>query len=394
MNQHDPVAGGFPAPQPIGDTSDSSELPPPAAAPVESGHDDTSVRTLDAAAAKPSAMRVRRPRTWRMRLAIVGLVLAGIAAWTVAAFVLGAGYGHRQADESTPDPQPITQVTVVVEAVDPPDPSDDGDATVRTPDVSGLDEDTARRVVAGASSDVEVTVSSRPAAGPSGLVIDQEPAAGATLAGTVTLVLSAPTDVPEVAGQPQADARDALEALGATVFISRQYVSGAQPGTALSTDPAAGTALPTSLTLVIAESPASIALADLAPVSGGCNVESAQANAVTYDNALRCGTSTSTNSFEVNLNRSVERFTATIALWDDVALDDVAVVEVLADGVPVFSQPVTFGQSVPIDISVTGVLRLTIRFTTPETKGNTSVVLGDASLVGSQQGIDSLDLRS
>lgn len=394
MNQHDPMTGGFPAPQPVDGISESGVLPPPAVAALADEPDSESEPADDLSADHPAAPRVRRPRTWRMRLAIVGLVLAGIAAWTAGAFVLGAGYGHRQADESAPDPQPITQVTVVVEAIDEPDPGDDGETTVRTPDVSGLDEDTARRVVAGASTDVEVTVSSRPAAGPSGLVIDQEPAAGATLAGAVTLVLSAPTDVPDVAGQPQADARATLEALGATVFISRQYVSGATPGSALSTDPAAGAALPSSITLVVAESPASVALADLEPVSGGCNVGSVQANAVNYDNALRCGTSANTNVFEVNLNRSVERFTATVLLWDDVAIDDVAIVEVLADGVVVFSQPIAFGQSVPIDVSVTGTLRLTIRFTTPETKDNTTVVLGNASLVGGQQAIDALDLRS
>jgi len=325
---------------------------------------------------------------------MAALALAGVAAWTAAAFVLGAGYGHRQADQSAPEPQPVTQVTVVVQEVPPTSPGSADADTLRAPDVSGLDENTARRVVAGAASDVDVTVSTRPAAGQSGLVIDQDPAPGELLAGSVTLVLSASAELPDVTGQAQADARATLEALGATVFINRTYVAGTQPGTALSTEPAAGAAMPATVTLIVAEPPASVALADVEPVEGGCSLDRFQANAVMYDNALRCSTSTNGSAFGVNLNRVVEQFTATLAIWDTNALDDAAVVEVSADGVVVLTQPVVFGQSVPIDIATTGVLRLTIRFITPETKDNTEVVLGDASLIGSEQGIDSLDLRS
>ena len=341
---------------------------------------------LLAAASPIEAPRRRRARKF-------GLLAMAVVLWSAGVLATGAYLGYRAADNSAPDPQAITQVTVVVQHVDLPEVGPNDQSQAPAPDVVGLDIDTARSVFAGFGS-FEVNVESRPAAGPEGVVVDQDPPPGAKLTGAVTLVLSVLSNVPDVTGATAADARKKLEDLGANVFVRQEYQPGATPGLVLATEPPVGELMPLEVVLVVAQAPAAVALADVVAVSSRCSIGTFSGNGVTYDNSLSCSSSTPGTVNEYNLADGIEQFTAVAAISDSESLGDLVRIEVLGDGVSLFDGTVAFGQSVPIDVSVAGVLRLQIRVSVVDPViGSAQVVIGDASLIGSAQAVDSLEVR-
>jgi PASTA domain/NPCBM/NEW2 domain len=335
----------------------------------------------------PPPRRFRRVK----RTALLTLVVLALAAGILAT---GGYLGYRAADRSAPDPEVVSPVTLVINEVQPRKATTADGAKVNTPDVAGLDEATARSVMTGALADVSVTVDTRPAAGDPGRVVDQTPAPGEALEGQVVLVLSAPATVPDVTGQKPNDARKVLEELGATVFLQEQYQAGAEPGTVIAVDPAVGQAMPQEMTLTVAQAPASVALGDVVPVSAACSLGKFKFNGVQYDNSLQCTSSTTGFVVGWNLNRKIDHFTAAVGVADTEVATKTARVEVLADGAPLFDQAIAFGQTVPIDVSVAGVLRLEIRISAVDPLvPSTQVVIGDGSLIGSEQAVNGLAIR-
>lgn len=97
---------------------------------------------------------------------------------------------------------------------------------------------------------------------PAGSVVRQDPAAGARIlrGGTVTLILSKgpqQVTVPDLAGQPQADAETALAKLTLTPQSTTAYSDTVPAGQVVSTSPAAGTAVRrySVVTLVVSRGP-------------------------------------------------------------------------------------------------------------------------------------------
>jgi serine/threonine-protein kinase len=121
-------------------------------------------------------------------------------------------------------------------------------AAARVPNVVGLGQTVALRRLFAANLDgvVRYQRSSRPM----GRVLAQRPAAGTSATGgrVIITVSSGPSgalvDVPDVIGQEEADARDALEAEGFTVEVIRDRTTDAAAGTVLDQQPQPGTRAP------------------------------------------------------------------------------------------------------------------------------------------------------
>ena len=140
--------------------------------------------------------------------------------------------------------------------------SSEGPPKIPVPDVAGLDNDLARRLIAAAGLTV-AQVESVQAAAPPGIVMLTRPAATSVLSpgAPVTVVVSrgAPTiAVPDLLGMSQADARTRLELDGLALgTVTRRRTSDANPGTVVGQKPGAGTlASPgTVVDIVVARSP-------------------------------------------------------------------------------------------------------------------------------------------
>lgn len=140
--------------------------------------------------------------------------------------------------------------------------SSDGPPKIAVPDVSGLDADLARRLIAAAGL-TAAPVESVQAAAPPGIVMLTRPAATSVLSpgAPVTIVVSrgAPTiPVPDLLGMSQADARTRLELDGLDLgTVTRRRTRDASPGIVVGQKPAAGTlAAPgTVVDIVVARSP-------------------------------------------------------------------------------------------------------------------------------------------
>jgi serine/threonine-protein kinase len=140
--------------------------------------------------------------------------------------------------------------------------SSDGPPKIPVPDVTGLAGVLAQRLIVAAGL-TATQVESVQAASPPGLTMMTRPPVGSVLAaGTpVTVVVSrgAPTiPVPDLLGMSQGDARTRVEVEGLQLgSVTRRRTAGANPGTVVAQQPAAGTlAAPgTVVDIVVARSP-------------------------------------------------------------------------------------------------------------------------------------------
>jgi serine/threonine-protein kinase len=118
-----------------------------------------------------------------------------------------------------------------------------GTAAVAVPNVKGQPRASAEQQLRAAG--LKPSVTTTPAGAPAGTVIRQSPAAGTKIGkgGTVALTVSAgkaKVAVPDVTGQPQADAQSTLRAAG-LVAVAAQVDSTQPKGTVVKQLPAAGT---------------------------------------------------------------------------------------------------------------------------------------------------------
>jgi beta-lactam-binding protein with PASTA domain len=164
-------------------------------------------------------------------------------------------------EQAPPDSRVRINVSTGVETGEPQErPSEPAPGSAaRVPDLVGLGQTTALRRLFAAQLDGAVLYqrSSRPV----GSVIAQRPAAGTSAtrpAQVILTVSSGPSpelvDVPDVVGQPLADARETLEAEGFTVGTILDRTTDAARGTVLDQQPQAGTRAPSggAITLWVA----------------------------------------------------------------------------------------------------------------------------------------------
>jgi hypothetical protein len=251
------------------------------------------------------------------------------------------------------------------------------------PDVRGLSESEAREVIADSGlSDAKIKTKDQPSIAAKGTVIAQEPAAGADRAGTVTLTLAAPAEIPPVVGADvRAGVRD-LQELGATVEVRRTYQAGAAVDTVLAVDPAVGKPVPPHVILTVAAPPAIAYLGDLSGTQGGCAAEAVSVNGVRYEHALRCAADVGRfTEAAYLLDRKTLRFDAVIGQPDTDAPGRTVQYAVVGDGKVMVSGVLRYGETRTLSLDTSGVLRLVLRVTAgSNTVGAAvaSVAFGDA----------------
>ncbi len=141
--------------------------------------------------------------------------------------------------------------------------------TPTVPDVVGQTAEDATQALLDAGYVVGTSEAPSDSVAP-GLVISTDPAAGTELASgsTVTIVVStgpATVAVPDVVGQPAADAQAALEAVGLTATLEERSDNEVEEGLVIETNPRAGVevAAGTAVVVVVSTGPEDVEVPDL-----------------------------------------------------------------------------------------------------------------------------------
>ncbi|HEY3466187.1 MAG TPA: protein kinase [Amycolatopsis sp.] len=199
-----------------------------------------------------------------------------------------------------------------------------------------------------------------------------------------------PSVMPGVVGKKLADAQDALP--GIQVTTVDKIDATAADGTVIAQDPAAGAAIGDTVTLTVARQ-AQVVYLDSVHVAAGDWSNDVQNTNIAGKNYLHAVGAdvyygTSAQGVEYNISKGFRRFTATAGI-DDNAVDSSLKMqlEIFADGREVFTKPVPYGTPIPIDLDISGVLRLRIQW--EAVSGNRArccsgnyLVLGTAELLG------------
>jgi beta-lactam-binding protein with PASTA domain/predicted Ser/Thr protein kinase len=144
-----------------------------------------------------------------------------------------------------------------------------GPRFLAVPDVAGQTEGQATRALTGKGFEVQVERDFDDSV-PQGDVIRQDPGAGQTIqeGATVTIVVSRgppPIKVPDLTGQPAADARATLEALGFKVEVTKDFSSDVSRDHVIGTDPPSGTKVPkgSTVTMSVSKGPKTFPMPDV-----------------------------------------------------------------------------------------------------------------------------------
>lgn len=108
-------------------------------------------------------------------------------------------------------------------------------------------------------------------------------------------------------------------------------------------------------------------LVDVDPVEGGESWERGprDVNGKTYKQSIYVPLTCSVSTAGYNLGRQHKRLSAMIGMADDASADDVIRFIVLRDGQVALTRDLRVGQDAAVDLDVTGVLRLTLKVTSP-----------------------------
>lgn len=319
------------------------------------------------------------PKTSRTRAAELRSTLARAVAGGAGLLLVGGALGHQLWPPN---------VTTIEEVVPTPAPSASVGQTSAPsmPDVAGLSEAVARRALTDAGVTDAVTVTTKPAAGPAGLVVTQAPTPGQP-AGPVTLALSVAASVPDLNGRPLADARNTLQALGAGVVTSRVVAPRVAVGTVTGSTPAAGAPLPLTVELAVADPGVALRLDELvAAQESGCSSTSTPVTVggAVQQSSLRCLVARTDVTFgEYVLGKHAQVFTATLGLDDARALGTADVTAFGDDrSKPLATWHLTHGQPVAVSLPVDGVLRLRLQVAPQNIDKTPTVVFGSAAVLG------------
>lgn len=203
------------------------------------------------------------------------------------------------------------------------------------------------------------------------------------------------TTMPDLVGKNVSAAKDALPR-SMKVEIVDQVDEKAAPDSVLSQEPAAGQPVGDSAKLVVARTGVVVYLDSLAPTAGRWGtsgdglVVGMGAKQYVHSVGTNLGYYSSCASevfrVEYNLSKGYRRFVAAAGFSDNSENTAVKVqLEVLADGRQVLSKPVGFGSTTPVDLDLTGVLRLTFQYQVTsgyKTCSNNVFALGEAKLLG------------
>ena len=197
-----------------------------------------------------------------------------------------------------------------------------------------------------------------------------------------------PSVMPDVVGKKLADAQDALP--GIQVTTVDKIDATAADGTVIEQDPAPGAAIGDRVKLTVARQAQLVYLDSAQPASGQWEAnQNANIAGKNYLHSLgaQVESDSHTEAVEYNISKGFRRFTATAGIDDNAGDSSLKMqLEIFADGREIFNKPVAYGTPTPIDLDVSGVLRL--RFQYEGVSGDNSsfsrsyLVLGTAELLG------------
>lgn len=318
-----------------------------------------------------------------LRRAAIGVIVVTAFVWAV---VLGWFLHDWLADEEAPVTVDRPVQVYAPETV----------TVGRIPNVVGLTEEEARRTLSDAG--IALSAVSRremPYVGPADLVVEQSPAAGQPVGGKIELAVSTPALMPDLNGESEAEAREALSALGARISIVNEYRPGTAEGTVLSTDPPVGEPIADKATLSVAEPLSSIFLTQLSPEAATCRTgEESVVAGTAYTEAIVCQPELGAKPRSVTylLGGQVESFHAAVGLDDGGDSSTPVQVSVIVDGEPAFTRRLEFGDSLPVEVPVLGKFQLTLEAAALGAPRSlpVSAVFAEPRLLGSRSAVDLL----
>lgn len=233
---------------------------------------------------------------------------------------------------------------------------------------------------------------SRPAAGGGAAAPAGSPVVPGDTATTPTLTrtaVPAMRTAPDLVGRTVADAQDALPAtikVTTTDTVNQQ----APDGTVIAQDPEPGAPLDGMMELTVARQAVEVYVDSLTPVNGywSSNLNVAQLSGETFPHSV--GTDVcyydEPDSVEYNVSKGYRRLTATGGISDNATDSTLKIqLEIFADGRKVASTVLEYGRKAPIDVDLSGVLRLKILWQPiagENCSGRNYFALGEAKLLG------------
>jgi serine/threonine protein kinase len=202
------------------------------------------------------------------------------------------------------------------------------------------------------------------------------------------------TSMPNLVGKKAGEARDALPK-SMKVEIVDQVDEKTPDGTVLGQEPAAGQPVADTAKLFVARPAVTVYLDALVPTagrwdtSGDSFVVGMAGKQYLHSLGQSFGTSycaTNTYFAEYNLSKGYRRFVTTAGISDNSEDSALKVqLEVFADGRLISNTPVGFNSVVPLDLDLTGALRLKVQLQVTsgsKTCGASTFALGEAKLLG------------
>lgn len=209
------------------------------------------------------------------------------------------------------------------------------------------------------------------------------PTASATPSKTPTPSAStAAPKMPDVVGTTLSAAR--VELRGVTITVVEEFSETVTDGVVLAQSVAAGEAWPSEVELVVAKQPVLVYLSDLKTTSyNNLSGGKGEINGVVYPHAVLMNGRYGSKAYgEWNLSKGYRELVGVVGISDNTQYSqNVAQVEVFLDQRKVWSERVSLGNPVDLNVDVTDALRLRIEVTS--VTGNAfDVVLGGIRLLG------------
>jgi serine/threonine-protein kinase len=204
-----------------------------------------------------------------------------------------------------------------------------------------------------------------------------------------TTTVTKPATMPDFVGKTLTAAQDSLPT---TVKVNTvdQVNATAADGTVIAQDPKAGDPLGDAITLTVARQAVVAYLDSLRVATGGWS-ESGRSATIAGTGYLHAvgenvDARTSPSSVEYNISKGFRRLTATAGIDDNSGDSTLKMqLEIFGDGRELFNKPIPFGAQVPVDIDISGVLRLKIQYEAVSGRSCCAanyLVLGTAELLG------------
>lgn len=207
-----------------------------------------------------------------------------------------------------------------------------------------------------------------------------------------TTTSAAPTVAPDLIGKKLSEAQDAL-GTGIQIETVNSIEQTAAPGTVIDQDPKAGAQLNGHVKLTVAQSAVEVYLSDLRPVNGSSWSNDTQPGNIAGKSYLHTVSKSvsscpDTGAIEYNVSKGYRRFAATAGMDDNSGDAGLKVqLEVFGDGRKLKSATLELGKVTPVDVDVSGVLRLRLSWQVVNPACNSGVGgdafdLGEAKLLG------------